>query len=505
MTRPPHAWKTPPGETSPAAPVEWMLAGKQRRNGAAPKAEKLPPVIRDGEWHTTMVSAAGTLRRRGFSEQAALAALVAENAGKYQGTIPPDSDEELAELVADVYGRYDAVEEIPVQRAYNGPHRALDEVVDTFQRHLHMPDPAPVHVVLATAIANRIPEGDPVWVVIIAGSSRGKTELLLSLDGYPGVRVVGAVTVAALLSGTARKERAKNATGGVLLELGDQGLLVVKDFGAILSLHRDTRAQVLQALRDVYDGLYQRDVGADGGTKLEWRGRVGLLAGATSALDQAHAVLSALGERWLTLRLPPGEEAGMAKTTLRGVDTAAMRAELRDAVQGFLATVDVPQLRTLSADEEELLAALAVLVCFARSPVERERDYKREIVLVHQPEGPGRMARQLHKLYVALQAIGVDAAATLVKVGLDSIPSPRRDVLLHLLEHGQEQSASNIARALRLPTVSARRALEELAAHNLLEWRKSADAENAAHLWNASSSALELWQPLAAIAGAEGK
>src|SRR5262249_37321739 len=180
-------------------------------------------------------------------------------------------------------------------------------------------------------------------------------------------------------------------------------------------------AQVLQALRDVYDGRYNRDVGADGGTKLEWKGRVGLLAGATSALDQAHAVLSALGERWLTLRLAPGEETDMAKLTLRGVDTAGMRSELREAVQGYLASIEEPELRLLGEDEEDMLAALAVLVCFARSPVERERDFKREIVLVHQPEGPGRIARQLHKLYVALEAMGVEARETLVRVGLDSV------------------------------------------------------------------------------------
>ena len=82
-----------------------------------------------------------------------------------------------------------------------------------------------------------------MWVVIVAGSSRGKTELLLALDDVPGVRVVGAITVAGLLSGTARKDRSKNASGGVLVEIGEQGVLVVKDLGAILSLHRDTRAQ----------------------------------------------------------------------------------------------------------------------------------------------------------------------------------------------------------------------------------------------------------------------
>jgi hypothetical protein len=483
-----YRWLHTLDEAPPAELPAWLRAS-ERRNGTPTAA--LEEIIPEGKRRAAMLQVAGKLKRAGLGGDEILPTLRKLN----ERCRPPLDDAELrsvaypSTIAPDPHA---AIPTVPLADA-----RGLEDVVATFRRYLYLPDPSAVHVVLAAEIANRIPAGDPVWVVIVAGSSRGKTELLLALDGLPGVRVVGALTVAALLSGTSRKDRAKNATGGVLVELGDQGLLVVKDFGAILSLHRDTRAQVLQALRDVYDGLYTRDVGADGGTKLEWRGRVGMLAGATSALDQAHAVLSALGERWLTVRLGPGEETDMAKLTLRGMDTATMRAELRAAVQGFLATVQSPPLRRLEHDEEELLAALAVLVCFARSPVERERDYKREIVLVHQPEGPGRMARQLHKLYVALEAMGVDAAHTLVRVGLDSVPSPRREVLLHVLANDGELATAAVAKTLQLPTVSARRALEELAAHRLLAWRKDGDAETSRILWRATEAALEHWREIA--------
>ena len=106
MTRAPHRWEEgkSPEVLELAAPPEWLEKKRSKR----PRAEKLPPVIRDGTWHKTMVSAAGTMRRRGFSEEAATAALIAEN-GKYEGTLPLDSDGEIAELVADVYGRYQAV------------------------------------------------------------------------------------------------------------------------------------------------------------------------------------------------------------------------------------------------------------------------------------------------------------------------------------------------------------------------------------------------------------
>jgi hypothetical protein len=465
----------------------WLLDDPvdKRRNGAAPVAEIIP----EGRRRAAMLTIAGKLKRAGLTGDEILPTLRKLN----ERCRPPLDEAELRSVA--LHSTIEPAAAIPTVKVV--PPQALEQVEVTVRRHLHLPDLAPLHVMLATEIANRIPEGDPVWVVIVAGSSRGKTELLLALKGRPDVRVVGALTVAALLSGTPGKDRGKDATGGVLIELGDSGLVVIKDLGAILSLQRDTRAQVLQALRDVYDGIYTRDVGADGGRKLHWSGRVGLLAGATTALDQSHAVMAVLGERWLTLRLPPGEEDAMARQTLRGADTEAMRTEVRDAVQGFLDTVTVPALRLLDTAEENLLVALSVLVCFARSPVERERDYKREIVLVHQPEGPGRIARQLHKLYVALEAIGVDASTTLVKVGLDSIPSPRRDVLLHLLSTGREHATSGVAQALALPRVSAERALEELNAHGLLSRRKSGDKANSSVLWQATDPARGHWKLLA--------
>ena len=78
--------------------------------------------------------------------------------------------------------------------AYDGPPRDLDDVVAAFRRYLHLPDATPLLVVLAAVVANRMSEGDPVWVVIIGGSSRGMTELLMALDGLPGIRITGALT-----------------------------------------------------------------------------------------------------------------------------------------------------------------------------------------------------------------------------------------------------------------------------------------------------------------------
>jgi hypothetical protein len=338
---------------------------------------------------------------------------------------------------------------------------ALSAVLDTFRAWLHFPDAELLYLNIAALLANRMEEGDPVWLVNVGGSSRGKTEMLSAFVGVGDVRVVGSLTEAALLSGTPKKERGKTASGGLLRELPEFGAtLVIKDFGAILTLPRDRRAIVDQALRDVYDGRYVRDVGTSGGQKLEWTGRLGLLAGATGALDGHHGVVGALGERWLTLRLPTDSRDGlwddedeMARRALAGGQTKSMRPELSEAVCGYVGSLEPPPWRQLDDADTELVVAVSVLVTTARSPVERDPYGSRAIEFVPQGEGPGRFARQLHKLTLCLYALGLNRAhvhAAIRRLALDSIPPTRRRALEYLL--GREEPEKTGAVAARCST-----------------------------------------------------
>jgi hypothetical protein len=384
----------------------------------------------------------------------------------------------------------------------DGP--SLIDLLRTFRIYLHFPDPDLLYLNLAAVLANRMEEGDPVWLMNIGGSSRGKTELLVAFDELSDVRVVGSLTEAALLSGTPKKDRAKSASGGLLRELPAYGAtLIVKDFGAVLTLPRDRRAIVMQALRDVYDGRYVRDVGTSGGLHLEWAGRLGLIAGATGALDSHGSVIAALGERWLTLRLPierrahgRSDEDQMARRALGGNQTRAMREVLSDTLASYFETLAPPEMRSLDEIDTELLVALSVLVTKARSPVERD-PYTREIEIVPQGEGPARFVRQLHKLTLCLYAIGLDrrkVQRTIRKLALDSIMPTRRRALEVVLRSEEPMPTSTIAMTIGLPTKTTRRVLEDLAAHRLVEWRKTSDAGNATHEWWASELTLDLWR-----------
>src|SRR5919197_1104163 len=106
---------------------------------------------------------------------------------------------------------------------------------------LHIAD-----AVCATGAAERL-TGDPLWLLVISGPGAAKTETVQSLSGT-GAHITSTIaSEGALLSGTARKERRKDATGGLLRKIGDRGILVIKDVTSILSSDRNIRASVLAA------------------------------------------------------------------------------------------------------------------------------------------------------------------------------------------------------------------------------------------------------------------
>ena len=165
------------------------------------------------------------------------------------------------------------------------------------------------------------------------------------------------VTEASLLSGTSTRERVKDATGGLLRQIGDFGVLLCKDFTSVLAQNKDSRAEAMAALREVYDGAWYRPVGTDGGKVLTWHGKCGLLGGVTPALDQYGQVLSALGDRFVLLRLPDADVDAFGAAALHhGAHESDMRRELADALTGLVEHVDITRVnRTLTEAEQRRL------------------------------------------------------------------------------------------------------------------------------------------------------
>jgi hypothetical protein len=360
----------------------------------------------------------------------------------------------------------------------------LDQVLEVFNRWLLLPDRTPILAVLGAVAANFLP-GDPVWLGLIGPPSSAKTEILNSTSQLPHVVPAATLTPAGLLSGTPRKQRAKNAAGGLLQELGDFGIIALKDFGSILSMRPDMKAEVLGCLREIFDGAWTRHLGTDGGRTLHWRGKVGLIFASTGVIDSHHSVIGSMGDRFLLCRLAPVQK-GQFRHALRHIGPAngRMRKELAEAVVHLFAG---RRAEPTPIDDKEVarLDETLSLVVRLRAAVERDR-HSREIEATHGAEGTARLGLQLERLLAGLDVLRVERkqALTIVEnVALDSVPPLRRAAYESVRDNG-EMDTTEVATTLGLPTNTVRRALEDLDCYGLV--KRQSQGKGKADKWRIS-------------------
>jgi hypothetical protein len=285
-------------------------------------------------------------------------------------------------------------------------------------------------VVASAAAAERL-GGDPLWLMLVAGSGGTKTETVRSLSGAGALIASTISSEGALLSATARSH---GATGGLLYKLGARGLLVIKDFTSILSADRNVRGTVLAALREVHDGEWTRHVGFAGGRTLSWKGRIIVVAACTTAWDTAHAVIATMGDRFVIIRgdttIGRGGAARQAIGNTGREDT--MRTELAGAISVLVASADMG-VRDLTEPEREQLIRFADIVTWARTGV--ERDYRGDVIDAHAREMPTRFAKQLAQLVRGALSLGMSAEVAMrlaTRCAGDSLDPLRRDLLLDI-------------------------------------------------------------------------
>ena len=330
-----------------------------------------------------------------------------------------------------------------------------------------------LNVVLCAAAAEKL-SGDPPWVLVVGGSGAAKTESVVPLTAAGAVVISTITGEAALLSGTPAKSRAKHATGGLLRKIGGTALLVVKDFTSILSMNRDTRALVLAALREIYDGHWSRNVGTDGGFTLTWHGRLVVIGAVTTAWDAAHQVVSTMGDRFVLVRLRTGDHRRAAGLQAMGnvSHETRMRQQLSEMtgklLAGAAAFVDSEPEPGLTEPEMNSLLGLADLVTRARTPV--ERDYQGNPAFAHALEMPTRFAKQLVQIVRGGLLLGLDSHTAMnvaARCCQDTMPPLRRVVLADVAAN-PDSFLPDVVDRVQIPKTTVDRALQELQLLGLL-------------------------------------
>jgi hypothetical protein len=308
-------------------------------------------------------------------------------------------------------------------------------------------------------------DGDPLWLLVVSGSGNAKTETVCAANQVDGVHIASTIaSEGALLSATSKRERSAEASGGLLREIGHRGTLVLKDVTSVLSMGREMRAQVLAALREVYDGAWMRNVGTDGGRKIEWQGRIAFLGAVTTAWDTHHAVVSQMGDRFVLLRMSSKHgrlRAGRQAIANTGSE-AVMRAELAAAVRDVIAGADRDAV-ALTDDETERLLAAADLVTLSRTAV--EFDFQGNPTQAHEPEMPTRFAKQLAQVLRGAVAVGMprnEALRLALRCARDSMPPIRLQIIDYLAAHQAGAYTTDVRKGVKLPRTTVDRQLQAL-------------------------------------------
>jgi hypothetical protein len=347
---------------------------------------------------------------------------------------------------------------------------SLEQARATFKRWLGDDYDTDALDAMLAAVAVERSDGDPVWLLIISGSGNAKTETVQALNGIGAVVASTITSEGALLSATSKRERSKDATGGLLREIGDRGVLVVKDVTSILSMGRELRGQVLGAFREIHDGSWVRKAGTDGGRNLPWSGRIAVVGAVTTKWDQAHDVIASMGDRFVFIRVDStsGRQAAGRKAIGNTGAEEQMRADLAGAVAGVLAGMDYTP-TTLTDEETDIILAAADLVTLARTGV--EYDYRGEVIDAHAPEMPTRFAKELTQIIRGAVAIGIDRREALrlaIRCARDSMP-PLRLAVIDDLATSPGSTTSDVRRRVNKPWHTVDRQLQALHMLGVLE------------------------------------
>lgn len=342
-------------------------------------------------------------------------------------------------------------------------------------------DPGVVRLLIATVVSNLInKESKPVWLLLIAGSSSGKTALLQMFDGLKDrIFPIDTLTVNTFSSAM---ERHKPTS---LLEIARDGVLVFKDFTTLTSMHKDNLREIMGQLRAIYDGSFNKKTG--NGVNVDWVGKLGVIAGGTTAVQRKMREYSDQGERFVNYVMVTPDPKAMTDRALTNLDEIkekerSLQGVITRFVDYILAKPQVPH--DLPPVVRENIISLTDFCTLARSPV--TMSFKTgQVEFVPDREMPARMAMMfmsLAKIFIFMEPsnrLTLEDAEIVYKCALDSIPPDRR-LILRLLTKFTEASTKDLAIELNYPTDPVRNWCSQLNALKIID-RKGAGKGD---VWN---------------------
>lgn len=386
----------------------------------------------------------------------------------------------------------------PSKPTFKAVQEAYDDALLLEDRHF-------VKVVAATVLANQL-DGPPVWLMIVAPSSGGKTAVLLTLDE---LEFIVGKKVSFFISDLTENTFASGFKGaggdaGLLAKVPYGGLLIFKDFTSILTKRHEARDAIMGQMREIFDRKFDKSTGNNQDTA--WTGKLGALAGVTTAVHEYMSEMSVMGDRFIMYspKMPDrrillnflmemkldGESQEKKLATAKGVMHGYLKHCIKYAKNAKL---------NMKPEHREHLMDVADFATKVRSGVIVD-ERRGHVKFVPEPEMPTRLIEQLLSIGTVLSLMHeVDSEPTqltdddmnlLYKIAFDSIPVKRRWALRQLATYTQGATTAGIAAKIGYETEVVKEWLAQLNALDIC--RRIKGGSGAADTWVLNDEYIEI-------------
>lgn len=335
--------------------------------------------------------------------------------------------------------------------------RAVQEAYDSA---LLLEDRNFIRIVAATVLANQL-EGPPVWLLLVAPPAGGKTEVLLTLDELEFIQGKQVSFFISDLTENTFASGFKSAGGNssLLTQMPFGGMMIFKDFTSLLTKRHEARDAIMGQLREVYDRKFDKKTGNNQDTS--WKGKLGALAGVTTAVHEYMSEMSVMGDRFVMYSpvMPDRKELlkfimamkmdGNSQEKRVLAAKKMMHAYLKHCIKYMKGL----KLNMNEIDREHLMD-IADFATKVRSGVMVD-ERRGHVQFVPDPEMPTRLIEQLLSLATILSLmhevdgeepiLNTDDMKMLYKIAFDSIPIKRRWALRELATYAQGATTAGLA------------------------------------------------------------
>lgn len=277
----------------------------------------------------------------------------------------------------------------------------LQDIKNKWEEYIVLKDHRAVDMILATVIGNIIIDRDPIWLMLVAPSSGGKTTLLSPVVDIKSVFFVDDLTEKTLLSGY--KVGGKDNS---LLRMIGSGIMAFSDFTSILSKNPVSRGEILSQLKLVYDRKVTKYTGTG---KVNWDGKIGFLGAATADIYYHLESGRSMGERFIYywMNVPTDQEIANKQSTTNisaKEMTDVMKIYYRDyfqSVKEWISVHGVPELK-MTEDQRDRVRK-ASMFCVAGKATVHTNFKSGKVDQIPQKASVGRDYKSFEALLLTLQ------------------------------------------------------------------------------------------------------